>query len=89
MPWLTCLVYTSYAMLSSGIPWFSRAIRAKLLKKLLLGYYKISELTCGKSTYYPLHSADYATVILASGWLYFLMYGINTNTTAVFSDFIF
>ena len=27
--------------------------------------------------YYPLHTAEYATVILASDWLYFSRHGIN------------
>ena len=30
-------------------------------------------------TYYPLHSAESATVILASDWLYFSRYGINVS----------
>ena len=30
--------------------------------------------------YYPLHTAEYATVILASDWLYFSRYGIKYNT---------
>ena len=33
----------------------------------------------GKSRveYYPLHTAEYATVILASNWLYFSRHGIK------------
>ena len=27
--------------------------------------------------YYPLHTAEYATVIMASDWLYFSRHGIN------------
>ena len=35
--------------------------------------------------YYPLHTAEYATVILASDWLYCSKYGINTSY-AMFSS---
>ena len=31
--------------------------------------------------YYPLHNAEYATVILASDWLYFSRHGINVYVT--------
>ena len=30
----------------------------------------------------PLHTAEYATVILASDWLYFSRHGININITS-------
>ena len=33
--------------------------------------------------YYPLYTAEYATVILASDWLYFSRYGIQYNTTLI------
>ena len=33
--------------------------------------------------YYPLHTAEYATVILASDWLYFSRYGIKADILAM------
>ena len=33
--------------------------------------------------YYPLHTAEYATVILASDWLYFSRHGIKSSIQAI------
>ena len=34
--------------------------------------------------YYPLHTAEYVTVILASDWLYFSRHGINGSKALLF-----
>ena len=37
--------------------------------------------------YYPLHTAEYATVILASDWLYFSRHGMKNNIRGLIKTF--
>ena len=60
----------------------SKQLRASIVKSPSTNYGasndgKVEWNTILPIAYYPLHTAEYATVILASDWLYFSRHGIN------------